>query len=414
VLAKLRFQHGQELKEIERHKADVLANVAATENEKQVLLDQYAEQQRMKEEALKLAEEEARAADREADQEKFFEQLEEEEEYQAVAMEEQFLRAFDAETAREQALLELHKQTLDQKLAYLQEAGMGETLEAIKIKNEILNIEKEKTDKAKALTKERADFERSMADMRLTIAGDTLDGLMGFMKEESAAYQVFKTLRKAVSLAEVMMNLEKEMAFNAVAAAANPLNAVTFGAAGATQLATSNTLSAVRAGFSVAKILAFEKGGMTKGGKTIPMAEVGGMWQMMSGYSGGSIGAFADGGWVNDAQLGLIGERGRELVLPNWMVESPKYANLIGYLEAERQKGVRAFADGGMTTGSAPALPNAESRVLSSFEAQLLQKFDELTEEVMTWPTRLEVHNNIVDTRDKIQQLNDLEDRAFG
>lgn len=100
----------------------------------------------------------------------------------------------------------------------------------------------------------------------------------------------------------------------------------------------------------MAKVVAFEQRGFTgSGGKTIPMNEVNGLWQTASGSSGGNIGAFADGGFVNDAQLDLIGERGRELVLPNWMVESPKYANVVQWLEAERQKRVRAFADGSMT-----------------------------------------------------------------
>lgn len=97
------------------------------------------------------------------------------------------LRAHNAEAAREQALLELHQQTLHQKLEFLQAAGQGAILEALKIKNEILYIEKEKTEKNKALAQERANFERSMSEMRLSIAGDTLDGRMGFLNEESAA-----------------------------------------------------------------------------------------------------------------------------------------------------------------------------------------------------------------------------------
>ncbi|WP_276496741.1 phage tail tape measure protein [Pontibacter litorisediminis] len=417
-LEALRLHYEEDKAEREKHKTEVLENIAATEEEKQELLATYAEQQRLKDEEYKLAQEETKQADRELQREEYFAQLEEEEEYQAIAREEQFLRAYDAEAAQEQALLELHQQTLHQKLEFLQAAGQGETLEALKIKNEILHIEKEKTEKSKALAQERANFERSMAEMRLSIAGDTLDGLMGFLNEESAAYQVFKAIRKTLTVAEIIMNLEKELAFNAVAAAANPLNAVTFGAAGVAQLKAANILSTVRAGISMAKVVAFEQGGFTgSGGKTIPMKEVNGLWQTASGFSGGSIGAFADGGFVNNAQLGLIGERGRELVLPNWMVESPKYANVVQWLEAERQKGVRAFADGGMTTPApAPALPNSnyENRALTKFEEQLLQEVREMKQEVLSWPNRLEVHNNIGDTREKLQQLNELERRAFG
>ncbi|WP_266206232.1 phage tail tape measure protein [Pontibacter kalidii] len=409
VLAKLRYQHEQEKAELEKRKADILANTAATEEEKQALIDQYNEQRRMKEEALKLAEEEAKIADKEKKQEEYFTQLEEEEEYQALAMEEQFLRTFDAEAAREQALLELHKQTLEQKLAYLQESGLGQTAEALRINNELLKIERDKTDKAKAMAEERTKFESQMTDMRLNMLTDAFEGVMDLMDKESTAFQALKHLRKVLAIAEIAINLQKELSLNAVAAAG-------MGPFGAAYLPLSNAKSLLRAGLATAKVVAFEKGGMTKGDKTVPMSQVGGVWQMASGLTGGSsIGTFAKGGWVNDAQLGLIGEAGRELVIPNWMVESPKYANLVGYLEAERQRGVRAFADGGMTAGGAPALPTIQQddRLVQKFD-ELLQKVDTLNSKVEAWPTRLEVHNNVGDTRDKLQVLNDLERRAFG
>jgi hypothetical protein len=417
VLAKLRFQHEQEIKEVESQQKRILDNKYITEEQKVAIEAEFAELKRLREEELKLAEEaateEAKAAKKEKDQEEFFTQLEEEEEYQMLAKEEQFLRAFDAEAAREQALLELHQQTLEQKLAYLVAAGEGETAEALKLKNEILKIEKEKTDKAKALAKERATFDREMALLRVAVAGEALDGIMGFMNEESAAFQIFKAIRKTVTLAEIALNLEKEMALNAATAAANPLNAVTGGAAGITQLKIMNTLSAVRAGISAAKVIAFEQGGMTRGDKTIPMVQVGNSWQMLSGHSGGSIGTFADGGWVNNAQLGLIGEAGRELVIPNWMVESPKYANLVGYLEGERQRGIKAYADGGSTGAAISPVADPAADQVTRAIAQLLLEISGMRQDVAAWPTKLEVHNNVGDTRDKIQLLNDLETNAF-
>ncbi|MFT2009897.1 hypothetical protein ACMA1I_14570 [Pontibacter sp. 13R65] len=85
----------------------------------------------------------------------------------------------------------------------------------------------------------------------------------------------------------------------------------------------------------------------------------------------------------------------------------------MGYLEAERQKGVKAFAAGGMTVDAASPVPADENRPLSKFEQQLLQEVRELKEEVFSWPRQLEVHNNVGDTRDKMKQLNDLEARAF-
>ncbi|WP_299754302.1 hypothetical protein [uncultured Pontibacter sp.] len=44
----------------------------------------------------------------------------------------------------------------------------------------------------------------------------------------------------------------------------------------------------------------------------------------------------------------------------------------------------------------------------------MLQEVREKKQEVLSWPNRLEVHNNIGDTRERLQQLNELERRAFG
>ncbi len=416
VLAKLRLQHEQELKEIEAHRQKVVANAAITEDERNILLDQYAEQRRMKEEGLRLAEEEAKASQREKDKEEFYTQLAEEEEYQALALEEQFLRAFDAEYAREQALLELRRQTLEQKLHYLREAGLSETAEALRIGNELVKIERDvaqnKIEQAEKIAKAKKGFE----DIIMNGAIDTFRTTVDLLDKEKHARGIAMAAFKTFSLGKIAVDAQEEIQAIWKTANQNPINALIPGAG--TAIAVVKTAAALTRATAAAKAVhaqAFAGGGMTRGGKTIPMVEVGGLWEMASGMSGGSIGAFANGGWVNDAQLGLIGERGRELVIPNWMVESPKYANLIGYLEAERQKGVRAFADGGMTTGNTPApqAPDQDDRLVQKFD-ELLDEFREMKEEVSTWQRELQVHNNVGETREKLQVLNDLERRAFG
>lgn len=47
----------------------------------------------------------------------------------------------------------------------------------------------------------------------------------------------------------------------------------------------------------------------------------------------------------------IAGEAGREWIAPNWMVNSPKYANIIGMLESARRE-KRFFANGGPTDDS--------------------------------------------------------------
>jgi TP901 family phage tail tape measure protein len=89
------------------------------------------------------------------------------------------------------------------------------------------------------------------------------------------------------------------------------------------------------------------------------------MAQPLPEFAKGGKTTFADGGNVGSARIGLIGERGPEWVAPNWMMNDPKTANVIGFLENYRRSGgtVRGYADGGSTSAkqSAPQLANTES-----------------------------------------------------
>jgi TP901 family phage tail tape measure protein len=51
-------------------------------------------------------------------------------------------------------------------------------------------------------------------------------------------------------------------------------------------------------------------------------------------YNAKRTDSFKNGGRYSQPTLGLIGERGPELVIPNWIYTSPKYANVMGALEA--------------------------------------------------------------------------------
>lgn len=79
---------------------------------------------------------------------------------------------------------------------------------------------------------------------------------------------------------------------------------------------------------------------------------------------------FANGGYSDEDPAGYVGqstlfsnsasgrpfeagEKGKEWIAPNWMVSSPRFANIIGMLEVARKE-KRAFAQGGFT-GTAPA-----------------------------------------------------------
>jgi hypothetical protein len=96
--------------------------------------------------------------------------------------------------------------------------------------------------------------------------------------------------------------------------------------------------------------------------------------------------AFAGGGLTDEDPAGYVGqptvftnsasgrpimagEAGKEWIAPNWMVKSPRYANVIGMLESARQD-KRAFAAGG-STGSPIAAAQTPGIDLSPLLAEM-------------------------------------------
>lgn len=102
--------------------------------------------------------------------------------------------------------------------------------------------------------------------------------------------------------------------------------------------------------------------------------------------------AYAFGGFSNEDPAGYVskatlfnnsasgrpfvaGEAGREWIAPSWMLSSPKYANVIGMLEAARQE-KRYFAGGGSTevTGNTGSTTNSNEKM----EALMAETITEL------------------------------------
>ncbi|KAA3439565.1 phage tail tape measure protein [Rufibacter hautae] len=423
VLAKLRLQHQLEKAELEKQKEVVKANAAATYTEKQALLDNLQEQQRLKDEELKAAELKAQEDEKKRLQEEAARTLEEklakyDEDQQLKAelleneflndqtrLEDQSLRALEAEQALDMALLELKKATAAAKLADLEAAGQAESLAAVKLKNEILKTDKEIADGKKANAQATAEFKAKMMRLETDNFKYIMDVGLEFFAADEASRKKNANVIKAFTAGKIIADLMQEIS----GYMAHPASIGTFGLSGTAK----SVIATARAGMALEQVRtqAFADGGMTRssGSKAlINMVERGGMWEMASGYSGGSIGTFAEGGWVNSAKLGLIGERGAELVIPNWMISSPKYANTVSWLESERQRGVAAFADGGSTAPTTlPGVPEPDQEMKFLLQ-QMLLEFREMREDLSAWPTRLQVHNNVADIQEKIITLNDL------
>ena len=284
-------------------------------------------------------------------------------------------------------LYKLKKDALERQLELFVLAGKGEREAAKKTQTSLVKLETDRVASVKKAEQELQLFKQASTKEGMTLLSDSLSFLVDNLGKQTAAYQFFKAAQKTLQLAEIALNLEGELSLNAKAAAKT---GVLLGpGAAATQLAISNALSIGRAVISGVKVAAFAKGGNTADpAELVSLASAAGL---LSGASGGS---FAPGGPVTGPTLGLIGEAGAELVIPNWLYSDPKQANLMGFLEAQIASRGNAFATGGSTTGaSAVASPAAgdEAGAVVGLLQQLVQGQREFREQLNQWPDRLEV-----------------------
>jgi hypothetical protein len=134
------------------------------------------------------------------------------------------------------------------------------------LNNAILLAEIE-TDKNNALALKKKEFAEQDADAQKQIdilrlesmvstanqAGQLLGQIAG--KNKALALSAL-AIEKGAAIASVIINAGKELGANAAASALNPLNATTFGAAGAAQLLKMNALTKIRTGLNIASITA--------------------------------------------------------------------------------------------------------------------------------------------------------------
>jgi len=154
-------------------------------------------------------------------------------------------------------------------------------------KQDALNAQAVQTEleRRKKFNEDMKANEQALADFKQQVTLDSLQSvqsiLQSFGNESKGLALAALALEKGLAIANVIVNLQKEMAANAVMAAANPANAITGGAAGVAQLKAYNTLSKIRAGLRIAAITAAG----IQAGKAIT-----------SGGDGGSVPAGAAGG----------------------------------------------------------------------------------------------------------------------
>lgn len=232
-----------------------------------------------------------------------------------------------------------------------------------------VNTAIETAEKNKAIAKQWIAFKKSMADTELEIGRTILAGTRQLLEGQAKEHKGLAFILKGLAIAEMAINLQKELSANAVTAAANPLNVPTLGAAGAAQLATLNLASYLRFGIGSATVLLqkFAEGGPTGGGG----GEVYSLGQIITQYHPDIAEKFAGGMvnrptlWPGAGALNLAGEEGKEWVASNWMLNDPFAGPVITTLENYRKTKVLPFVDGGFTVSGAMGVPTIYNQGLT-------------------------------------------------
>lgn len=123
-----------------------------------------------------------------------------------------------------------------------------------------LNYFKEQQDQVK--------FEREIYNARLDLATTFVQGFQNVLSTDEKNRKKYGATIKALAIAEVGINLARELSNISVQASANPFNFLTFGAAGITQYSIQAVAATAKAAFQTAAILRqkFAGGGFTGNG----------------------------------------------------------------------------------------------------------------------------------------------------
>ncbi len=280
--------------------------------------------------------------------------------------------AIDAENLvlESQKNLDRESAELEQKKAFM-----------LEVKRQSLDIA---TDTANALVEvSNRRFEREKTLELAALDSKLNQGLISqeeFEKQREAIERKAFNRQKKMDLALIAISLAKEIAAINMNAAANPTNAVTFGAAGVSQAAVLTGLavanSAVQAG-----VIASQK-----------FAD--------GGYTGSGFGSPDSSGFK---QAGVVHEG--EYVVPKNVLESQRGSNLVGALESMRTNRPQPFSNFGFANGG---LAGASSLNMVDLE-------NKISKAVANSVGAIQVVNNATDTISQAAKVSNIQSEAtFG
>jgi hypothetical protein len=408
-LAALQLKHQRELEQLQ-------GTEAQKEEMRRFLDEQYREERAEIEEERREAELEKQEEDLEAE----LERLDAEEEMRRLKIEEQYINAHDAEAAKNMAMLDLQQQYLATKLALLEESGQGESTQAQKLKSAILKIEKEKNDQIIAQDKEREALRKQIQQEGVAAAFDVMNLLVGFAEQEADERvanldQQIEALKakeggeeqhavRIAQLEEQKAQIQREAAKKRQKLEIG--EAIVAGIREVAQIWAQVMSLGPIAGPIVGGILT----GVAIGRTALNIRKIRQQQYATGGFTS-ALQIDGSGKMIDSsghAVAGVVHEN--EWVAPKWMVESPRHANVIGWLESER---TRRFADGGMTSpasGSAGNMPDTQA--MQQQLSMLQQDFRDYAARVDAWARQLQVHNDVRETRDALATLNRIDEQS--
>ncbi|MCZ8021224.1 MAG: hypothetical protein O9302_00395 [Cyclobacteriaceae bacterium] len=271
--------------------------------------------------------------------------------------------------------------------AFSDEMQAQETAEA----NESWAKEKARLDAEKKAIQDKHDFEVALEQERMAMAQQAVglftDLLASQVKNEAAQ----KRIKKMGAVAEIGINLFRELSANAAYAA-------TLGPAGPAYLALRNPPAYFRAAFATGRVLAFKKGGILRG----PSHRDGGIDMMV----GGRVAANAEGG---------------EAVLTAAVSRNPRLLAAASHINV--LAGGRPLMEMG---GVVPSNPYAEVRNVTANSAQnasrtftsdnqvswIREEIAAEREAMLAKITTLRVVNDPTDTQKELDVINEIQNRV--
>lgn len=238
-------------------------------------------------------------------------------------------------------------------------------------------VENDIADEKMQLIERTANFRKASEDEMRGIVNDSLSFTIDALSQDEEARKKNAEAIKAFSIAQVLIDVQKEIQAIWATSNASPTN-ILFPGSGNVIAGIKTALAVGRATLAASKIA---KQKFTSGG-----------------YTGEGVDIFDGSG---DPVAGVV--HAKEWVAPKWMVSHPSYHTVINRLEGVRQRG---FAQGGFTT--TPVNNISTNLDLMGTE----NKLDQLINAFKEFPSRLKADVVYTEFETVAQNVNDVRTAA--